>query len=568
MWKRNTVLTILCMVLAVSILLAETFNVDDVNDFNNGTYINTHFNTSINSLVLNTSSFLCSYASQVFDAGQNATWRNISFVANATGDLPQNGTIESLPGGFNMSRNVLLYHLNNDSAYGENVTFVYDFSGSGRRGTWNGGGNVTADAFSNVLGRAGSFDSVDDDITTADAFPIMTNGTLSAWIYRDQDTGTVERMIGNDDEYELVVGNTDDISCQFYRAGAVDDTGVSAATLNTWFHVVCVWDNTTSRGSTYVNGFLDANYSDFDGRTPTLSVMYIGDSANNNVARNQNFPGRIDEVSFWNRTLSNEEIRALYKRGIVSHNLSVRSCDDSACSGEGYVDVNESTPVTLTLANNRYFQYNFTLISNTTSNSTGVYNVSINYNVSEGGGDVLSPTVFNLVPINNSILNITYTIQIAANVTDDVSVDTVLANITQTNGSTVLISLSQAGGTPIYNNTYYVPPITGVYNISFIANDTSGNTNRNQSSQFSANAWCGINLNRTTTLIGNVQYCVGDGIVIRTANNVLDCSGYDITGMNANSSSDGIKSSVTNTSITNCNVSFFNNGIHFVGSAT
>jgi len=395
--------------------------------------------------------------------------------------------VEDGPDGFNMSGNVLLYHLNNDTAFGENNTRVVDFSGNGLNGTWNGSGSVTAEPYSGALGPyAGAFDSVDDDIFTDSNFPVMSAGTMSVWIYRTLDTGNNERIVGNDDEYEVIISNSDIISCQFYRASTVDSSGESTSLLNRWYHIVCVWNDSASTGSTYLDGYLDANYTDMDGTAPTAAVMYIGDSANDGAARDQNFPGRIDEVAFWNRTLSDEDVRKLYLRGVRRHNLSVRSCDDSACSGESYTDINESSPVTLSVSDQRYFQYNFTFETNVTGNTTGIYNVSIDYNISSAS-DAEPPTVSALVPTNNTSFNLSVTIEIAANVTDGGTIDAVMANITNSTGNTTLITLTQAGGTPIYNNTYTIPNnSTGVYNITIIANDTGGNANRNQTTQFNA----------------------------------------------------------------------------------
>lgn len=99
--------------------------------------------------------------------------------------------------------------------------------------------------------------------------------------------------------------------------------------------------------------------------------------------------------------------------------------------------------------------------------------------------DTEKPAVSNLKPANGSTFNFSDVIEIAVNVTDNVSVDTVLANISQPNSSSTLLELTQAGGTEIYNTTYTVPTQSGNYNITIIANDTSNNTNTNQTTLFS-----------------------------------------------------------------------------------
>ena len=89
------------------------------------------------------------------------------------------------------------------------------------------------------------------------------------------------------------------------------------------------------------------------------------------------------EVSVWNRTLSLAEIMNLYKRGVLRLNISVRSCDDSACSGESFsetltnasgIKLNESiTPI------NRFFQYKAVLNTEDINYTPALYNFTFNY---------------------------------------------------------------------------------------------------------------------------------------------------------------------------------------------
>ena len=79
---------------------------------------------------------------------------------------------------------------------------------------------------------------------------------------------------------------------------------------------------------------------------------------------NRYWSGYLDEVLVFNRSLSPQEVKNIYKRGVLRLNLSIRSCDDSDCDGESFSEVlnynssgiklNESiTPM------NGYFQYKF-----------------------------------------------------------------------------------------------------------------------------------------------------------------------------------------------------------------
>lgn len=53
----------------------------------------------------------------------------------------------------------------------------------------------------------------------------------------------------------------------------------------------------------------------------------------------QAFSGLIDELSIWNRTLSADEIKNLYKRGALRLNLSLRSCDDGVAVSSSLFEV-------------------------------------------------------------------------------------------------------------------------------------------------------------------------------------------------------------------------------------
>lgn len=97
--------------------------------------------------------------------------------------------------------------------------------------------------------------------------------------------------------------------------------------------------------------------------------------------------------------------------------------------------------------------------------------------------DNLLPTVFDLVPVNGTEFDMLVNPTIKVNVTDNIAVDTVIANITLPNGTVNQLSLPNAGG-DIFNATFSNPALLGIYTVLFIANDTSGNVNDTESTQF------------------------------------------------------------------------------------
>jgi hypothetical protein len=135
----------------------------------------------------------------------------------------------------------------------------------------------------------------------------------------------------------------------------------------------------------------------------------------------------------------------------------------------------------------------------TIPNATGIYNVTFDANdtsnnhnatrrVKFRANDRLKPNVDNIRPLNGSVFNTTNKVRILANVTDNVAVSQVKANVTRPGGLGLLqVTLKKFGATNQYNNTFTVPNVTGFYNITFDANDTSNNHNTSRRTQFRAN---------------------------------------------------------------------------------
>lgn len=104
------------------------------------------------------------------------------------------------------------------------------------------------------------------------------------------------------------------------------------------------------------------------------------------------------------------------------------------------------------------------------------------FNVLSSAGDSVAPNVTDLRPVTNSSYNVSTAIEIGANVTDDVEVDSVLANVTLPNGTVNQVILTNTSNW--YNGSYSIPNLGGRYNVTFIANDSSGNVNSTEETYF------------------------------------------------------------------------------------
>ncbi|MBW2984271.1 hypothetical protein KY361_04100 [Candidatus Woesearchaeota archaeon] len=168
-----------------------------------------------------------------------------------------------------------------------------------------------------------------------------------------------------------------------------------------------------------------------------------------------------------------------------------------------YVGV-DSVYVNITFPNGtaKYLNLNYTLnkkynTSFTVPNLPGQYNVRFIANDTSGNvdgakttyfivGEYYPPKVFNITPARNSTFNVSQQIEVGANVTDNVAVGNVYANISIPNGTIQTLTLSRVGLTDRYNISYTIHGYAGRYNITFIAYDTSGNVNGSETTYFYA----------------------------------------------------------------------------------
>ncbi len=92
------------------------------------------------------------------------------------------------------------------------------------------------------------------------------------------------------------------------------------------------------------------------------------------------------------------------------------------------------------------------------------------------------PDVTDLTPIKDSNLSQNSIVEITANVTDNLAVDTVLVNISW-NNSSELLNMHLKGGN-VYQANFTAGCITETYNLTIIANDTENSLNNTESSYF------------------------------------------------------------------------------------
>jgi len=228
--------------------------------------------------------------------------------------------------------------------------------------------------------------------------------------------------------------------------GIINESSVNAPLQQGFNYIALSYDGATEK--LYVNGNLSANKS-LPGSIPVnMNDLLIGNT----------FNGTIDDIVIWNRSLSAEQIQALFNNRtdlIVSNETSVGE------TWQAQVTPNDGTEDGGTLESN---------------------NITIAIIL-----ETAAPEVINVTAIP-SVVNQTQTVNITANVTDNIGISAVLANITFPNSTSILRTMTLLSG-DIFNVTF-VPSLTdppGVYNVTIIANDTSNNLNNTETTNFTVN---------------------------------------------------------------------------------
>ncbi len=421
-----------------------------------------------------------------------------------------------------------------------------DISGYGNNGTLINNPVINS---SGVFGDGIHFDGVDDFINVSDDPSLklgIGEFTLAAWFnlrgYKNDDQQILVKRVSGGGDYEIQIEETKRIKAYLGNGSSSSIDSSFNVSLNRWYHTVVTRRNGTF--FLYVDGVLE-NQSAFSGNVSSTAPLQIG---NDPAKPTEFFNGSIDEVLIFNRSFNANEVFALYNATATQYQNNFTSLPEGDVSFTGHTvsshgDKNQTELRTVTidtlppaisytggtLANNSFVNQNFVYVNvsvmeineknitfrlfnssfgslnetlyttaqreiNFTSLTDGVYyyNVTVfdlagNSNTTETRAitlDTMAPAV-SIVSPQETTNPIESSITISANVTDAVSVDSVLANVSYPNGTIDQLTLSLASGN-IYSTSYAVPSLTGAYIITFIANDTMGNINASEVANFTA----------------------------------------------------------------------------------
>ncbi len=348
-----------------------------------------------------------------------------------------------------------------------NVNFsrVVDYSGYGNNGTINATYN-RSDGHSRF--GAYEFNGINESIVIPhnDVLSFTTGGmSISAWIKRSElGTGDpiLDKYDGGLEEYVFgYVGGL--LYFWVYDRSASAYIGRSApegGTAGSWQHVVATYDGGTTSSSVkiYINGS-QADTTDFEAGTFVAMENKggtVGIGRGNGGLGSDSFKGMIDEILVFNRTLSERQILTLYtnRTDLIHSNETAPGDIWQACvtPNDGFEDGARVCSENLT-----------------------VQPVAV--------GDTTPPNITQLVPSLNSRYGVGSSLTISGIAVDNIGVDSVLVNVSFPNGSTHSIPLTVQAATDNYSVSF-TPDQFGLYNITFIANDTSNNINGTEMTNF------------------------------------------------------------------------------------
>ena len=244
-------------------------------------------------------------ASENLSARKEKFFTNISItelnIANITWNF--NGTNYFVPvvNPYNLTNGLVSYYHLDEASWNGTTGEVVDVIGR-NNGTAQNGVNTT------VAGRynqAGSFDGSNDYVNVGNIdFYQNENATFSGWFYFNQNAsskGSYNRLF---DENSDVILYQHSGNSYIYTVGA--DYFAVRPSLNLWHHIVLTRSGDTSTAKLYIDGvnysiILQAGATNF----PIIDDFRISGSSTS-------FNGSIDEVMIYNRSLSSQEVQALY----------------------------------------------------------------------------------------------------------------------------------------------------------------------------------------------------------------------------------------------------------------
>jgi hypothetical protein len=289
--------------------------------------------------------FSGSIVSRVFDAKAANTWEGFKWLTELPfgKELPSGGTSEVVGDYSAMSADLMediegLWHLNGSTGLMADDDLINDDSGNGNTGYAKDAdvANTINYSSNGKFAQSINLDGVNDHIEgTIPPATFSGDFTVSAWFNRSEvtDWGAIfSNSTGGVNETAILTMFTTTNHVGMNRVGVSGD-GVSvdlgADHLHKWIFVTLRRVGTTLYVDAWKDGVQISNSGTFAWTLNASGSYYIGRHYH---ASFLNFRGQIDEVAVWRRSLANDEIIKLYRRGANKIKFQTRACVDATCS--------------------------------------------------------------------------------------------------------------------------------------------------------------------------------------------------------------------------------------------
>ncbi len=205
-----------------------------------------------------------------------------------------------------------------------------DESGNGNNGTANGA-TLTTDRFGN-LGKAYSFDGVDDYVLTNNILLNSQQLTISGWFTLNSYNSAGRRIIDHDwnssGQFSIAILGTNSPFgtvfeiCYQTNSGATCIETSNIISLGNEYHFISVFENGLNK--IFINNSLVISTPSMQ---PLLNLSMPIKIGSGGI---WTFHGKIDDIGIWNRALTPQEISNLYNAGPFSATAS----NTAICDGQ------------------------------------------------------------------------------------------------------------------------------------------------------------------------------------------------------------------------------------------
>ncbi len=456
-------------------------------EFDEGTYNNVEYNGS--AVVLSSGQTSGTYTSKIFDAGGDALWNNISWSENK----PDLESLFCVDGGGDIyqSTNAGVTWTMSQEDFGRttvtedmfsNSDYLYILSSIGNEVWRSADGTSFAVVYNDFDGKSPLVGDSDDDgnlyvitgpgkvwkstnlgITWTEQGDFNGDSTndpkgisidSNGYIFAVGSAGKIFKSVDSGQNWEKVnegyggstgtdgmdEDSTDNLyillNIQLYKSG---DSGVT-------------WDVINDSISPYANTLVEILIDSEDN-------FFILDALGR-VFKSTDYGITWIEIGDCNNDATNDP------KGITDFiqntnlDFQVKSCDDSSCSGESWIDITDTSPQDLSVSDNQYFQYKINFTSPDSSITPILESVSIDYVLVNQ-----APLITLVSPQDGATYGYNESLALNFIVSDsDDNLDSCWYNID--GGDNVIL-------TGCVNTTFDVPD-DGTYTLTIYANDTQG----------------------------------------------------------------------------------------------